>query len=648
MNNQETWLISLSIGPVQDFISAALRTRDLWFGSHMLSEVSKAAAIAINDYDQQNVQTELIFPAAEKSHELKPIEINVANRIVAQVKNGDKETVQKVITAGKEAAKERLNRFIRDAKDQAERYGAALRDKGDMENIWKRQAESEDLLELYGTAVLISENEYPEAWKRLSQLNSARKNSRNFGQPAQAPNEKGLYGLPKSSLDGRRETVLPEGMDKKVRRKLRMGEGEQLDVMGLVKRLAGGDPNNENASERSRLQFTPTTRIAIDPWIRKIKEAENGPADLKKIRDKLKSWKYEKILLDTGLMTKVQGNEEIYKDMPFDAGLLYRSVLDAVIAKVNQDEKFPQRASLQEILPELRKSEVLKKTWKEYRQPCPYYALLLADGDNMGRLIKAAQDKEQHKAISNCLSDFARFVPNIAREYCAHCIYAGGDDVLIMAPLDTVLLLADELRNAFTETLQKIAGDLDQDAPTFSVGIVIAHMQTPIGRVRRLVKRAESLAKGSDTDDPRNALAIIVDPRSGAEMHFRAKWERKSSQKQDDGGGELKKLKSPVEEINELGRLYRDDKLPSGFGYELRQLDLLVKDIKENEQARKIAELELQRILERKNQSGGGRQLDKNTKDTVLDHAKNKDSFTAVWQEHLIARWLGAHREERG
>ncbi|MCI5150049.1 MAG: hypothetical protein D3916_11790, partial [Candidatus Electrothrix sp. MAN1_4] len=44
MNNQEPWLISLSIGPVQDFISAALRTRDLWFGSHMLSEVSKAAA----------------------------------------------------------------------------------------------------------------------------------------------------------------------------------------------------------------------------------------------------------------------------------------------------------------------------------------------------------------------------------------------------------------------------------------------------------------------------------------------------------------------------------------------------------------------------------------------------------------------------
>ncbi|VVB63950.1 CRISPR-associated protein [uncultured archaeon] len=38
------YLYVLSIGPVQDFIAAARRTRDLWFGSHLLSEISKAAA----------------------------------------------------------------------------------------------------------------------------------------------------------------------------------------------------------------------------------------------------------------------------------------------------------------------------------------------------------------------------------------------------------------------------------------------------------------------------------------------------------------------------------------------------------------------------------------------------------------------------
>ena len=39
-----TYLYVLAVGPIQDFIAAARRTRDLWFGSHLLSEICKAAA----------------------------------------------------------------------------------------------------------------------------------------------------------------------------------------------------------------------------------------------------------------------------------------------------------------------------------------------------------------------------------------------------------------------------------------------------------------------------------------------------------------------------------------------------------------------------------------------------------------------------
>ncbi|MCI5120774.1 MAG: type III-B CRISPR-associated protein Cas10/Cmr2 [Candidatus Electrothrix sp. AUS4] len=406
---------------------------------------------------------------------------------------------------------------------------------------------------------------------------------------------------------------------------------------------------------------SPTTRIAIDPWIRKIKEAENGLADLKIIRDKLESRKYEKILLDTGLMTKVQGNEEIYKDMPFDAGLLYRSFLDATLSKIAQEEKSKEQDAILRSLRDLRHNMI--PVWEKHRQPCPYYALLQADGDRMGALIKAAQDKDHHKEISQCLSKFARSVPGIAREYYAHCIYAGGDDVLLMAPLDKVLDLADKLRRDFKEALQSIAKELKEHDltlkdPTFSVGIVIAHMQTPIGRVRRLVGKAEKLAKdGSQkTDIPRNALAIIVAPRSGADMSFRANWERDPAHKQNDGE-QKKERKSPVEELNALATLYRDDKLPSGFGYELRQINQLVHDMGNKEKAGEIAELEMRRILNRKNQGGGGEKVDGDTIKDVIAHAEQKMSikddkklfdFEAVCNEHLIARWLGAHGEERG
>jgi len=38
------YLLICSIGPVQDFIATARRSRDLWYGSWMLSELAKSAA----------------------------------------------------------------------------------------------------------------------------------------------------------------------------------------------------------------------------------------------------------------------------------------------------------------------------------------------------------------------------------------------------------------------------------------------------------------------------------------------------------------------------------------------------------------------------------------------------------------------------
>ena len=40
-------LLLVTLGPVQDFIAQARRTRDLWYGSHLLSELGRAAARAL-------------------------------------------------------------------------------------------------------------------------------------------------------------------------------------------------------------------------------------------------------------------------------------------------------------------------------------------------------------------------------------------------------------------------------------------------------------------------------------------------------------------------------------------------------------------------------------------------------------------------
>ncbi|MFL5805253.1 MAG: type III-B CRISPR-associated protein Cas10/Cmr2 [Roseiflexaceae bacterium] len=52
------YLLLVSIGPVQEFIASARRSRDLWFGSWMLSELSKTVAHEID-----HAKGTLIFPA---------------------------------------------------------------------------------------------------------------------------------------------------------------------------------------------------------------------------------------------------------------------------------------------------------------------------------------------------------------------------------------------------------------------------------------------------------------------------------------------------------------------------------------------------------------------------------------------------------
>ncbi|HNJ44386.1 MAG TPA: type III-B CRISPR-associated protein Cas10/Cmr2, partial [Acidobacteriota bacterium] len=61
----------VSIGPVQDFIASARRSRDLWFGSWMLSELAKAAALKIIELNG-NRDGCLIFPSPNTINELKP------------------------------------------------------------------------------------------------------------------------------------------------------------------------------------------------------------------------------------------------------------------------------------------------------------------------------------------------------------------------------------------------------------------------------------------------------------------------------------------------------------------------------------------------------------------------------------------------
>ena len=154
-------LLAISVGPVQEFIVAARRTRDLWFGSYILSEISRAVAKAVEKQDGQ-----LIFPASLRVE-------NVANVILAEVNADDP---KEVAAKAKEAAQKRWLEFAEDA--QSEASGVIRAD------IWKDQVD--DVIEVYAAWVPRSDN-YEHDRARVMRLLAGRKNCRDFLPARGAP-----------------------------------------------------------------------------------------------------------------------------------------------------------------------------------------------------------------------------------------------------------------------------------------------------------------------------------------------------------------------------------------------------------------------------------------------------------------------------
>jgi len=480
-------LIVLSIGPVQEFIAAARRTRDLWFGSHLLSELSWAAAEAVEDAGGR-----LIFPADLTAS-------SVANVILAELPGNDP-----AIVAGQ--AKEKVAREWKRYCDEAyAAVPACIR-----KEIWDDQAD--DVIEFYAAWVTRS-NDYRADRARVMRLLAGRKNCRDF-LPA-----KGLPGVPKSSLDGRRESVLKdlrlERVPEKQRRSLRLRDGEQLDVVGVVKRVAEGDK-----------PYPSISRVAADPWVRGnrhkpafrrlLAECEGFPSDV--------------------LYRLSTEHFPQYGSFPFEGSAVYRS----------RFHEFQQEAAVSE-----QALGRLAETLEQLPDPEPYVAVLVADGDRMGELIAALDSPDAHREFSASLANFAQKVGDIVQKHYGVSVYAGGDDVLAFLPVDQCLACAAALRAAFLQCLKAYP------RVSLSVGIAVGHFMENLEDLLEYGRAAERAAKTPDRD----GLAVHLHKRGGAPICTRARWEE-----------------GLHERLQRLADLILTEAIPSRLPYELRRLADLYAD----------------------------------------------------------------------
>ena len=476
-------LLSISVGPVQDFIAQARRTRDLWYGSHLLSELSRAAAKAVADGDGK-----LIFPPFDKGHyelercdgPIRPDSDNppaaVANRILAIVPSSHDPNSLAVAARG--AVEDRWKHFAEQIKNRMQKENVLA---DCVDDIWDEQIA--DVIEFYAAWVSFRAD-FGQARRDVESAVAGRKALRNF-----SPWRHFREGAPKSSLDGARVSVLNKARTGSGFARLRIGRGEQLDAVGLCKR-AGGRPE----------QFVPLPNVAAAAWL--AHASGTAAVQIDDLREACRELKVQKIH---------RKDLPVTRPFPFDASVLYPNRWPTLFEEMGCAQDAGKWGE-HHVRPLLKAAE---------SEPPSYVACLVADGDHMGRALDELAGSDNPvvacRTFSEQLLKFPDKAKQIVAEHLGAPVYAGGDDVLAFLPVATALDCAQRLSEAFRQVMD---GTAVNRKPTLSVGIGIAHVVEAMGLLLELGREAERKAKESG----RNALAIIFDKRSGGRWTWSCQW----------------------------------------------------------------------------------------------------------------------------
>lgn len=531
-----SYLLLIHVGPVQDFIATARRCRDLWYGSHLLSEASRVVAQALGSADG----TTLIFPGRIDADAGGTV--SVANKIQCRVDGVDPEGLRQRAEVARTALDNWMDALGGDVFD---RVDAALAEHRGLFHRDRAERHLEDLFEFYWVGVpLPSDAEYASARKLGDRLLAARKNTRDWGAAGAEP-----AGIPKSSLDGIRESVIdenayrPDGPLSRRERRVVLGvsDKERLCGIGLIKRLGRSEeePTSAPVFHSSSHMASAAARTAIK---RSLEAQAEWTRYMRSLEDLLGGFPDMRIRAGGGAGARTTWENrapdgQIVEEVPFvlplpeptmnaglDGALLYKERLGSLLDEAFENEPGDHGRVRKELEAMRRRTLAAAGVSPE---PLPYYAMLIADGDRMGAAIdhlaeaRGPEGQQKHAELSRSLDrDFSSRCFELVRGHGGSLLYAGGDDVMALLPAGTALACARALRDLFSSAM---SGHFEgaELTPTLSVGIALVHHLEPLSRVRILAREAEKAAKNGG----RNALAVLLKKRGGGPRLVVGSWD---------------------------------------------------------------------------------------------------------------------------
>lgn len=540
-----TSLLKVQVGPVQDFISQARTTRDLWSGSYLLSWL---VAQAIHAIRTAIPSAKFIYPAVDSQPILQffqggsttdreaVLTPNIPNLFVSVLPSSEVkkaiELLEKAYSfhdAGSEwrricnACLHFLDNESHPFDDwQRARWAFQLAHHWQVTwQVWPELSASDLDRHRHGVGTLTNVQPSADGWNEnyhiVSHRLDARRQLRDFESWERTPPPlMSAFKFDRDHLSGKEEALIDKGWLENARKsdlpfRFLFRANDALGAVNLLKRVwhkAYLDPVHKLHRQAFQIESIPA--IAASPFRsllgEKLRESPNAYDIIREFADSVVS---NKSLLDEDIRSGIvdptpenvldwvaKADSAIYNDSTWDPHLAgWTDEADITAAKG--------------VLAQLREL----KTTLGLVEPGCYYAVIAMDGDEMGKWVSGEMaggeiTREFHTEFSRKLSEFALGeARKIVESHHGRLIFAGGDDVVALLPAPHALDCALDLAAAFAKIQPEEGGRF----LTASSGIAIGHIKAPLQDMIGAAQQAEKLAKSgaewfdvdwSSQDDP--------------------------------------------------------------------------------------------------------------------------------------------------
>ncbi len=544
-----------NIGPVQSFLAQARRTRDLWAGSFLLSHLADEAITAVEEHGGS-----IVLPARAQATKA-PGEASqpfgtVPNRFVAEDVGAD----------GAHAAVDAVQReWARIAQAVWDRFVAPVAERGKgTREIWDRQvAHFWEITWVIGPPGCLD----------------ARKQWRT--PPLRV--EDGDHCAVMGDLQELSGYVRAQDRDRQkefwaaVRAKcntLELADDERMCAIALIKRFFPAVANETVKIEFPVKSWPSSSYLAAVPWLERVASRQPGNDEQRsRHRDAMRRFAKQVHELAGGAVGERYTRIECLRKLGTE---------DSMFLRLHGNFFFKEQLENARRTPFETEDETRRKALvaelgtlhENVGAPAPYFALLVMDGDSMGKLLALARREQTagegpgESVVAHSLQAFASVAPKLVTKNNGVTVYAGGDDVVALLPAQYALACAAALaqcyRQCFKEHCEQLrAPELAHDA-TLSGSIVYAHYSTPLRQIldtaHRLLDDVAKEATGRDS------LAIGVLKGDALVCEWSAPW----AHLHDGKGGDKAHLLDELRKAFAPDRDARARELSSSFLFGLR------------------------------------------------------------------------------